>query len=155
MSGTYSGDPSTGLLDAVRFLARDSGPTTFYVTDEEIEWLLTQENNNIYMTASKVAYQVGTQFVKTGGGSKSVGGLSISGGESKTRDYFNLARSLEARAMRSSFVPTPWAGGVDKADKEAEDDSLLSPSFTRGVHDNPGGPAEDQSARLNDTRRMT
>lgn len=154
MPSTYSGDPSTTPTDAVRFLARDTG-STFYTTDEEIEWVLAEEGNNVYMAASKIAYQVGTQFVRAEGGSKSVGDLSISGGESKARDYFNLAKSLERRAMRSAFVPTPYAGGIDLADKEAnrDDSSLADHSFRRGVHDHPGGAAAGMSDAITDTSR--
>lgn len=141
--GTYSGDPADSDKDAVRFLMSDTGGssgTSFVISDHEINWLLSEEGDNVYAAAISGCESVAVKMVETSGGSKSVGDLSISGGESKAGEWRNRAKNLRAQAMRRAWQPTPYAAGIDIVDREAQndDDTIRHGSFARGMHDNSG-----------------
>lgn len=114
MSFSYSGQPGSNSLDAVRFLINDTNPSSVLMQDEEIQWLIS-ENTGIYAAAAQAAGQLSTQFARLGGG-KRLGDLSVSF-VSRASEYRALAKALNIRAMRTDLIPKPYAGGISETDK--------------------------------------
>lgn len=56
MSFSYSGDPSSSLLDEVRFLIQDTDAKDFFISDEEINYLI--KNNGSAIQSSFAACTV-------------------------------------------------------------------------------------------------
>lgn len=139
---TYSGDPSSSLRDAVRFLIRDTDEANAKVSDEEIAWLLTQNNDDVYSAAIYAADNVATYFsnqIRT----KTVGALSITYAATAT-EYRLLAKDLRLRRIRfGAFIP--YSGGISKSDKETNesDTDWSKPAFSRGMHDYPGNDTSE------------
>lgn len=135
---TYSGDPSSSLRDAVRFLIRDTDEANAKVSDEEIAWLLAQNDDDVYSAAIYAADSVATYYsnqIRT----KTVGALSITYAATAT-EYRALAKDLRLRRTRfGAFIP--YSGGISRSDKSANvsDTDWSRPAFSRGMHDNPNG----------------
>ncbi|MDD5034127.1 MAG: hypothetical protein PHE55_05160 [Methylococcaceae bacterium] len=134
MAWSYSEDPTSSNLDAVRFLVQDTDSTRPLFQDAELNFLIGSEHN-VYMAAAAACdIQAARQSsVK----SKSVGDLSLS--------YFGpeeWKRRGELLRARGSAHQVLSAGGITVAAREAleEDDSLLQPYFTLGMHDNRSAP---------------
>lgn len=139
---TYSGDPSTSDKDAIRFLAQATGEdrATGFVSDEEIQWILTQEPN-IYLAAAMVADRISSYFGAMR--SKTVGPLTISGSD-QARNYAALAQQLRSQASL-------WTGAGGTGPQWAGD-TLPSELFTIGMHDFPdGGMTNTSQSLLGDT----
>lgn len=147
---TYSGDPATSDLDAVRSLVGDTelaSDGTLLATDEEVLWALATEGN-YYRAAALVCESIGLRLAPRGGvASKKVGDLTISyQAGSSTTDWSARATRLRLRANLSS---TPEAGGISRTEKIANEDDtdLTTPSFRRGQFDTPGMPEPGGSAQ--------
>ena len=74
MSFSYSGDPTTSDLDAVRFLIQDTTTPNEFLQNEEINFLLAQEVN-FYMAAAAAAMTISGRTHNTK--SKKVGDLTL------------------------------------------------------------------------------
>lgn len=139
---TYSGDPSTSDRDAVRFLIRDTDEASAKVSDEEIAYLLAQ-GGDVYWAAISAAEFVATTFSNQAR-TKTVGALSITY-EASASEYRLLARDLRLRRIRmGGFIP--YSGGISISDKRTNvlDSDRTKPAFSRGMHDNPNGPADER-----------
>lgn len=144
MTWSYSGDPSSSDRDAVRFLCGDTDTTNQLLTDEEIDWILTEESN-VYLAAAQACGSIASTFASKA--DKSVGDLRISY-ESIQKQYADRSAKLQSRgAVRSAM---PYAGGISKNDKETveEDTDRVVPAFERDIHDNP---SVQYDARLDST----
>lgn len=136
MTTTYSNNPSGDQIDAIRLLIGDTVVATAALTDEELQYYLDTAGN-LYLAA---AYAVEAIMSAQGGGitSKQVGDLKVTyGGPGGASGLAALAKTLRARAARTSG--TPYAGGISVADSdaiEAETDRT-DPSFVVGRDDNP------------------
>ena len=136
MSWTYSGDPSSDDRNAVRFLTQDTDTNRQLATNEEIDWVITQEMN-VYMAAASMLQTIINR--QAGIGSKKVGDLSI------TFDFASAEKRvgvLKARGQASYQVPT--AGGIGVADKQTleGDSDWPKPFFKREQFDH-NGPSID------------
>lgn len=130
---SYSGDPSSSTSDQVRFLLGDTSADTPYLGDAEIAWVLSIDANPFFAAA------LGADIISAryaGSTSKSVGDLSISGGE-KARGFRELATSLRAMGndSRVNGVPVPYMGGATYEDKRVDRDNtdLVQPYFRVGI----------------------
>lgn len=125
-------DLATDNRTRVRFLTRDT-VSPGYNSDEEIDWLLSEESS-LYEAAAMAAEAIVAKF--SGTRSKTVGDLTIASGADQVSAYKDLARILRARAMRSS-PPIPYAGGISVADKQAnaDDESIVQAAFGIGSMD--------------------
>ena len=134
MTWSYSFDPSESDKDTVRFLIGDTCFEKQQLTDEEIEWILTEEANT-YLAAARACRSISAMFARRA--DRTVGDLSIK--YTTIRDqYDTLAKDLESRgATRGAAI---YVGGISKADKEAveENDDRVEPAFSRDMHDAPG-----------------
>lgn len=107
MTWTYSGNPSSSSLDAVRFLCGDTDTANQLISNEEVAFLLSEWNSDTYLAAAFACDAIAGTFAAKADGSKSVGDLSIStqyGSQSRT--YLERAASLRAQASRR-FPPSP------------------------------------------------
>jgi hypothetical protein len=128
---TYSGDPTNSEVDQVRFLIGDIGPTDWLLSDDEIRFLLTLDDDPV-IVAAMAAEGIGSRYA--GKGSKTVGDLSIDFTQ-KAKGYYDLAAALRDRANSAQTnPPMAYAGGWNLLDKEshAEDGSQY---FKVGMHD--------------------
>ncbi len=94
MAFTYV-DPSSGNRDKVRFLIQDTISTDAQLSDEEIAYLLTTWNNNVYDAAIAAAEVIAGRYAHKTNYSRSVGDLSIS-------EQYG-ASALEFRALAESL----------------------------------------------------
>jgi uncharacterized protein YegL len=133
MSFTYSGDPNTSDLDAVRFLIGDTDPTNVEFQDAEINWEI-QNEVNIYRAGSVLASDAAAKYSKIA--SKSVGDLHVQYGE-LAKNFEALSTTLNARSARRTAMP--YAGGLEKADKRMNrlDTGIVQPTFRRNQFNQP------------------
>lgn len=119
-----------GVRNKVRLLAQENVTTRQRVTDEEIDFVVAEEQN-AYMAAARVAELVVGRIGPVT--SKRVGSLSVSYG---AEFYTKLAASLRARG---SAYQVPTAGGLSKSERLAaeQDADRVAESFTVGLHDHP------------------
>jgi hypothetical protein len=77
-SWSYTGNPENRLLDACRFVIGDTDSTNQLLMDQEILWLLSQWEENIYTAGAEGCVAISGKFTRMGDYSKSVGDLSLS-----------------------------------------------------------------------------
>lgn len=133
MAKTYTlvfDDTAAGQRNVVRFLAQDNREGAMRLSDEEIDWLITQEEN-LYIAAATAAEHVAASFGPVS--SKSVGSLSVSFGAPY---YTALSKTLRARGLA---YQSPTAGGLSIAEKLAaeQDTDRVAPTFKVKIHDHP------------------
>ena len=61
MTWSYSGDPADSKKDEVRFLIQDTNPNEQLISDEELQFLITQ-NSNTLLAASYACNAIATAF---------------------------------------------------------------------------------------------
>jgi hypothetical protein len=134
MSWTYTNNPANVTLDALRFAIGDTDTSDKQLTDEELNYLLTEHTTTLSAAVAAVQSLIAkySRFV-----SKSVGDLQISYGQRIT-NYEILLRTLRQRTALT--LAPPFAGGISIADKKSTEDDTdrTVPHFHIGMHDNPG-----------------
>lgn len=130
MSFSYSGDPTTSDLDAVRFLLQDTTTPNEFLQNEEIAFLLEQEVN-FYTAAAAGAMTISGRTHNTK--SKKVGDLTLTFG---AEQWATLAEWLRGRGSGYRVLT---AGGLSKDEKIAfdEDDDAIEPDFFRDIFRHP------------------
>lgn len=128
---SYSGDPSSSELDAIRFLVGDTDAEDPLVANEEIAYALSAEGS-VQKAAARIARAIAARFARTA--DKQVGDLRISYSQ-RAAQYGSIANRLEAQADRSDV--RVYAGGIGIADKDAvaQDSDRVRPAFERGRFD--------------------
>jgi hypothetical protein len=105
MTWSYSGDPASSDRDAIRFLIGDTDTDDQLLSNEEIDYCITQGGPSVYQAAHDCAYAIASKFSRMAT-SKSVGDMSLSYSD-RAQAYFTLANELlELGARREP--PTPW-----------------------------------------------
>lgn len=131
-NATYSGDPSTSDLDAVRFMLGDTSEDNFVLTDPEVQYLIDTETS-LYGAASEGARAMAASYGSKA--DKSVGDLSIR--YSDRRDHFlALADKYSDKANTSGSALTGITGGRGQE---------RDPMFWLGQMRQPGTPVTDYS----------
>ena len=131
MSWTYTGFPDStttqGRRDAVRLLTQDTVKATAAFQDEELDFFLLENGNNIYYAAADASEQLAGGEAQ----SKSVGDLSIS---DTAASWTDLAKRYRLRAASGA---TPYAGGIRVSEKDAyeADTDRTEPAITRETGD--------------------
>lgn len=96
---SYTGNPATRSIDTVRFLIGDTDTENQLVKDAEIEWLLAEANNAVYMAAFNACRSLAMKFAAKADYSRSVGDLSISTQYGAAADrYTKMAAALQQQA---------------------------------------------------------
>jgi hypothetical protein len=131
MTWTYSGDPGTHAVAAVRYLVQDTDMTEQLAQDEEILWQLGQ-NPNVRLAAAEVAQQIALKFARQ---------ATVRRGDTAV-EYGKRAEQYAAMAVRLKREASirggkPYAGGIAAADKQTQeqDTDRVAPAFTRRMHD--------------------
>ncbi len=146
MTFTYSGDPSTSVRNYVRFLISDTDSTDPLFTDEELNYVISEWDNDAYKAARECAEILIARFSREADSqSKSVGDISVSQSFSqKIAHYKELANSLLQREMRKA-PPTPWANAQalqSTRERLVED---YHTDFYAGIMDNPNKGYDDRN----------
>lgn len=134
MAWTYSGNPASSTKDSVRFLVADTNVDDAFVTDEEINWCLSQTSSNIYQAASLVARSLSAKFSTLS--DETIGPLQFKYAE-RAKNYEKIALRLDKTASNTTSLSGIYCGGVDVAEKasNAADTSLVQPEFKKGMTD--------------------
>lgn len=138
MTFTYSGDPSTSTRNYVRFLINDVDSTDALFSDEELNYVISEWNNDAYDAARECAEILIARFSRLADStSKSVGDISVSESYSqKIQHYKDLANSILLRKMRK-HPPAPWANAQSLKSTNDRDVEDYNTDFYAGMMDNP------------------
>ena len=113
MSWTYSGDPSSSSIDQVRFLLGDTDSTDkLTLSNEEITWLISEWDNNLYFAAAAGAEQLAGQFAREV--TYASDGVTYTGTELQQK-YLQLATQLRVEYKRKGRLGLPYDGSNDPA----------------------------------------
>lgn len=130
MTWTYSGNPASSSLDAVRFLCGDTDTNNQLIPNEGINFLLSEWNSDTYLAAAFACDAIAGTFAAQADSSRTVGDLSISTQfGSQARTFLERAAALRAQASRRypplpNFDTTVFDGtysftiGMDKNEQE-------------------------------------
>lgn len=129
MTWTYAGTLTTDL-DKVRLLIGDTDTTQQQLTDEELNFFISEEET-LHTAAAAACRALASKYARKV--HREVGDLKLYA-EQMYQHYLDLAKEL---SVRGSSYAVPSAGGVYTADKEAyeSDTSLVQPEIKRGIHD--------------------
>ncbi len=132
MTWSYSASITTST-DRVRLLFGDTDTTDQQLSNEEIGFLITV-NGSVTSAAAAACDVLAAKYTRFS--DKWVGDLKILASQ-KAKAYLELAKTLRERG---AAYAVPTAGGVYVAEKEtnAENEALVQPTFTRGLHENTG-----------------
>lgn len=135
MSWTYEILLATSR-DKLRLLIGDTLSADQQFSDEELDWLLTENGDGLYRTAAAACRALATRYSRYA--DKWVGDLKILASQ-KARGYLAMAQELDTKSSSMSWA-VPTAGGVYVAEKEAatENTALVQPEFSRGMMTNAG-----------------
>lgn len=109
----YNGDPAASPRNEVRFLIGDTDPTNELLTDQEIDYLLTQANGIVIRAAYRSVLRLLSKASKSK--TKTVGPTTISHGE-QVSNWQSLLDTLAAQGGAGG-LNTPSmlsAGGIDE-----------------------------------------
>ena len=140
MTWTYDASSSPSNKDKVRFLSGDvsSGSTGGLISDEEINWVLSEESNNVYRSAALVCESVAGKY--SAEPDVKIGDLSMSGSQVQTQ-FIDRAKDLRRRSLMRGV--SPFVGGISQATKNTQesDSDRVVPAFRVGFMDHPGTPS--------------
>lgn len=121
----------------VRLLIGDTDPNEQLMQDEEIIWELSNESNNIFRAAWRLAENIAAEFSRMADTAIGMRSLQLHASQ-KSAQYTSLSRRLRLRAaVRGVGI---YAGGISVSDKEANDlnTDREPPFFSRELQDFPG-----------------
>lgn len=154
MSWSYSGDPSSSDIDAVRFTIQDTNSQAQLLQDLEIAFVILQETGaaatspavvtgaSLYAAAAGCLETVAKGFLAQA--DTQVGQLKITSTK-RALQYQQEARALRARAQG---YYSPYAGGQSITEKLAfnADQDSVKPEFSRSQMNNPWTGEQDSAA---------
>ena len=129
MAWSYSGNPSSSMLDRLRFEIQDTSSEDPLLSDEELTFLLT--NYTIYRAAAKACLAIAMKFAKLA--DKRIGPISISAGE-RAEKYLQLADKFSRRYL----IGEPYSGNMSKDDESSDvtNKDLKQPKFWKDMMTN-------------------
>jgi|TARA_R110001632_G_scaffold61602_5_gene148514 hypothetical protein len=142
MAWTY--DPTTlGTVDAderlnsVRLLSGDTDITDQQLTNEEINFSLTQTGNNVYASAAWVARAISSKYSRLV--DTEIDGILGSKYSNLAKQYMALAGKLEAQGKTAGAVIGIKAGGISISSVKAvrQNTDRIDPTFRRDRFKNP------------------
>ena len=131
-------------IESVRLLVADNEPGLYIVSDEEIYFFLTRNNNNVDRAALETAKVILLKLSMRG--DQSVDIFSVKG--SKAAEQYRMALQMFIRSPDLNPILKTvqgWVGGVSKAEMEANDAN--SDNFTV---DTPAKPLNGLERPMND-----
>lgn len=137
MTFTYSGDPNVSARDKVRFLIGDTFATDAHLQDEEIAWLLSVNNNDVWETARAGAEHIAIDYAHKANYSKTVGDLAISEQfRGQADEFYKLSDRIKSQRFRQS-PPSPVANAAALVSTDDRNVSDYNTDFYVGQMDNP------------------
>lgn len=96
---SYTGNPTNSNRDACRFVIGDTDANNQLLSDQEIEWLLVQWEDNIYTAGAEACVAISGKFAAKADYSRSVGDMSISTQyQAQANNYLTRADHLREQA---------------------------------------------------------
>lgn len=131
MTWSYSGDPSSSDLDALRFLIGDTDTSDQQFSDEELNYLLDQTDDNVVAAALLAIDRLLIKYSRTP--DQKTGDIDIK--YSQRVEQLTKARA----SITAGLAPVPYAGGISVSDMESvrDDTDRAGPIFALGMTDNP------------------
>ena len=132
MAFTWTGDPASSNLEAIRFYIDDKVEATAKFNDAEINYAYAQEGS-ILGAAAMLCEQLAAKYAESAL-SRSMGPMRI--------DLTNLAKSYEIKATkfrnRAQAYGAPFAGNISKSGEETyeADTDIKQPIFEKDMHTN-------------------
>lgn len=128
---------TSGRLNVVRFLVGDTDTDDQFLQDEEINFALGQNNNNVYYSAAYCARTIGSKLAREV--DVQLDGALSESRSSLSTQFYMLAEQLEYQAKKSGSTLGLSAGGINLNNVKT---TLLSPTrvpsaFRMGQFDNP------------------
>ncbi len=127
-------------------LIGDTDNTEELLQDEEIQFLLSDANNNVYVAGWRACELIAAEYARKA--QRSVGG-SRDGitlfAQQKYAQYSLLAKQLKAQSYKRNMGV--YAGGLSISDKISieDDDDRVQPVFVRDLEQYPGSDADESS----------
>jgi hypothetical protein len=134
MSWSYSGDPSDGGVDEVRFLVQDTDPNDQLLSDEGIEYLINQwmpVYDSALMVAAMAAEAIAAKFAREV--AYAADGVSV-GVQELQQKYDALAMSLRDQYKQFDIGGGPEVYGVMYSD--TPDPTIKPTIWAIGMNDN-------------------
>jgi hypothetical protein len=141
---SYSYDPTdlntttaSGRLNSVRLLVGDTDTNDQQVQDEEIEFGLSQNGNNIYYAAAWIARTISSKFARQV--NIDVDGQISADYSDLSEQYASLADRLEYQGKKTSGAMGMVAGGLSRTEVDAvrSNTDRVKPAFNRDQFNNP------------------
>ena len=137
MAWSYSGDPDSSALDAIRFLIGDTDTNDQLLANEEVSWVNAQVSGSttstdaLYTVAHRCMITIASKFSRLA--DQSVGDMRVDMFQ-KAENARLQAKELKILAQSEGGTPTPYSGGITVSDKETDQDNsnLIKPSFRQG-----------------------
>lgn len=142
MTWTYSGDPSAGGIDEIRFLVQDTDSTDPLLSDEEIDYIISTWEpvyGSPLMYASMCAEAIAAKFTREV--AYSADGVSVSV-EMLQQKYNDLAASLRDQYKQYDIGGGPDVFGVIYSD--VPDPTIKPTLWAVAMHDNPRASSQDR-----------
>lgn len=133
MGWSYTGDPLSSPIDAIRFLIGDTDSTEPQLQDEEIAFLVTTWRNKgtMYWAASQAAETIAAKYTREIALSSDSQTLDLS---QLSQKYMTLAEQLRSKHWQLLAGGNVDVGGITPG--QQPDPSVLPTAFGRGMHDN-------------------
>ena len=130
-------DTPSGRLNSTRLLLGDTNPLEPQVQDAEVVFSLTQNADNVYLSAAWLARVVSMKYAREVDLDLD-GVLSVSNSQA-SKAYSDLARNLEYQAKVTGARLGVYAGGVTKTGVSSvrANTNRIDPSFRRDQFRNP------------------
>lgn len=137
MSWTYTGDPASKNLDAVRFLVgQTSTSDDVLIYDEEVSYLIAQFGT-VNFAAAAAAESLAAQYRQRAPEAETYGQTSLQWGD-RAKKLDELAKNLRRRGMVLGVSPFIGGGSVADMDSRKADTDRPKERFTLGRFDDPG-----------------
>lgn len=146
MPWSYSGDPSSSETDTVHFLLGDTDATDALLQDEEIAFLISQWDGNLYFAAAAGAEQLAERFAREVPFSADGANIDLS---RLTDAYTQAAQRLRKLGRtQSGRGAYPYTGGISQSDVDRvnADTDRVPTSISVGMHDNTQEGGGDPSS---------
>jgi hypothetical protein len=152
MTWTYSGDPDSTALDAIRFLIGDTDTNDQLLSNEEISWVNSEASGSstattaLYDAAMRCCLTIASKLAREA--DKQIGDLSVSMSQ-RAKAYREQAVELKNLATREGTVPTPYAGGITISDKDIDEENsdIFRSWFSSGQFENVRDGGRSQTIR--------
>jgi hypothetical protein len=130
---TYSGNPNYNAKDLTRFLIGDTMITDQLLSDQEIEWLLSQYNNTPMNAAIRACESIISRYSRLA--DESVGQVKIQYSQ-RAKGYATTLIMLRNRLAMEDAAP--FAGGIYVSDvmNNLQNRNIIRPDFYKHMMEN-------------------